>query len=101
MSDTVYDGTPTSSLALDGVIVEGGVAQLLWKTPSPHGWAVYNPSSTDGLWISSSVTAAPNAAGCIYVPPLGGYETPVGYHPVGCISIWGETTGAPFTARGW
>ncbi len=100
MSDTVYDGTVTRGSAVDGTITEGGVAQALGTT-STHGWAVYNPSSTDALWVSSSVTAAPNAPGCIYIPPLGGYETPSGYRPCGYVSLWGAVTGQPYTARGW
>lgn len=101
MVDICYDGTTLRSIALDGAIAEGGVAQVVWEFPTPRGWAIYNPSETDSLWVSSSTTAAPNLAGCIYIPPLGGYETPNGYRPVGYVSLYGANTGQPFTARGW
>lgn len=101
MVDTVYDGTTTRSFSIDGTVVAGGTAQTLWPFTCARGWAIYNPSSTDGLWVSSSTTAGPNIPGCIYIPPLGGYETPSGYRPVGYVSLYGAVTGQPFTARGW
>jgi hypothetical protein len=100
MTDVVYDGTTPPSRNIDSNIVAGGVAQVLYGTCA-HGWAVYNPSASDWLWVSSSTTAAPNAKGSIGIPPGGGYETPPGYHPVGPISIYGAVTGQPITARGW
>lgn len=102
MTDAVYDGTSTRGFSYDGTVAQGGVAQILWEGYSPpRGWACYNPSSTDWLWVSSTTEAAPNKAGCIGVAPLGGYETPGQYRPVGYVSIYGAVTGQPITARGW
>ncbi len=67
-----------------------------------NGFAVYNPDSTNDLWISDSTTAAVNGVGSIrIVANGGGFETPPGYKPLGAVSIVSATTGAKITARRW
>jgi hypothetical protein len=84
-------------------ITTGGTAQNLFSGNTPaNGWAVYNPDASEALWVSDSTTAAANAVGSIYIPALGGYETPHrGYRPLGPVSIVGATTGHKITARRW
>jgi|KBSMisStaDraftv2_1062788.scaffolds.fasta_scaffold00169_3 hypothetical protein len=99
---SVYDPVTARGYTFDGTITTGGIAQYLWGgLLAQNGWAVYNPSSTDELWASSSTTAAPNAPGSVRIAPLGGYETPAGYRPYGAVSVYGAKTGQPITARGW
>ena len=86
-----------------GNITTGGTAQQLFGGVVPaHGYAVYNPSPSVDLWVSHSTTAAPNGAGSIRVSANGGaYETPPGVAPGHAVSIYGATTGQPFTADTW
>lgn len=85
-----------------GTITTGGTAQLLFGGQTPaSGYAIYNPDPATALWVSDSVTAAPNGVGSIYVPPLGGYETPFNYSPAGPVSLVSATTAHKFTARRW
>lgn len=84
-------------------IATGGTAQNLFSGTIPaNGFAVYNPDASNDLWISDSTTAAANNTGSIRVPANGGgYETPVGYKPIGVVSIVGASTGQKITARRW
>jgi len=92
--DNAVDGSTT--------IATGGTAQNLFSGTVPaNGFSVFNPHATEYLWLSDSTTAAANAAGCIPVAPLGGYETPPGYRPVGAVSVIAVTTGHAVTARRW
>lgn len=85
-----------------GTITTGGTAQSLFSGAiPPNGFTVLNPDPANYLWINIGGTASPNGSGCIPVPPLGGYETPPTYSPHGAISIYGGTTGQPFTAIKW
>jgi hypothetical protein len=84
-------------------ITAGGTAQDLFSGNTPaNGWAVFNSDASEALWVSDSHTAAANGTGSIYIPPLGGYETPHrGYRPIQRVSLIGATTGHKFTARKW
>ena len=84
-------------------ITTGGTAQLLFGGVAPtNGFSVYNPDSVNDLWVSDSTTAAANGTGSIRVAANGGgYETPVGYKPIGSISVVGATTGQKISARRW
>ncbi len=101
-SVAIASGAAAAS-AGDTTITAGGVAQNLFAGVTPtNGWAVYNPDPSEDLWVSDSTTAAPNASGSIRVAANGGgYETPLGYAPVGAVSIYGATTGHKITARKW
>ena len=89
------------AVAGDGTIAAGGTAQNLFGGVVPaNAFWVGNPDTSEDLWISDSVTAAPGAAGSVKIPPGQVYETPIGYKPPGTpISIIGATTGHKFTAR--
>lgn len=97
--------TITGNPATDGstTITAGGTAQNLFAGVTPaNGFAVYNPNSSDDLWVSDSTTAAPNGVGSIRVAANGGgYESPNNYKPIGAISVYGPTTGDAVTARRW
>lgn len=102
MTDQVFDGTRPRGHAYDTTIAEGGTAQVIFESEeAQRGWAIYNPSATDWLWVSSSTEAAPNGVGSIPIAPLGGYETPPLYRPCGYVSVYGATTGQPITGRCW
>lgn len=91
----------SQATAGDTTITTGGTAQTLFSKPV-NGFAVYNPDATNDLWVSDSVTAVANGTGCIRVAANGGgYETPVGYKPVGNVSIVGAVTAQKITARRW
>ncbi len=93
-TNTVVDGS--------GTITTGGAAQNLFGGTVPAaGFEIYNPHGSDSLWISKQGTAAPNTSGSIEVPPGGMYTTPQAYVPNHVISIYGGTTGQPFTAERW
>lgn len=83
-----------------GTITTGGSAQQLFATVG-HGCYVANPDTTRSLWLSLTGTAAPNAGGSFELPAGAYYETPVGCKPAGAVSIYGATTGQPFTAGRW
>lgn len=95
----------TSAQGVDGstTITAGGTAQNLFSGATPtNGFSVGNPDASEDLWVSDSTTAAANGTGSIRVPANGGlYETPVGYKPVGAVSVVGATTGHKITARRW
>lgn len=98
--NTVSLGVPVSSG--DTTITTGGTAQFLFNQTPTNGFAVYNPDATNDLWISDSVTAVANGKGCIRVASNGGgYESPLGYKPMGMISIVGSVTAQKVTARRW
>lgn len=84
-------------------ITAGGTAQNLFGgVKPPHGFAVFNPDSTNDLWISDSTTASANGTGNIRCAANGGgYETPPGTPPVGVVSVVGAVTGQKITARWW
>jgi hypothetical protein len=92
-----------SSSASDATITTGGTAQNIFAGLVPtNGFAIYNPDSTNDLWISDSATALTNGLGSIRVASNGGwYETPVGYKPNHSVSIVGAVTGQKITARSW
>jgi len=99
----IISPTPGASTVVDGsgTITTGGTAQNLFTGTTPvAGFAVGNPGTTS-LWISKSTTAAPNAAGSVEVAPGMLYETPSEYTPNHAVSIYGATTGQPFTAERW
>jgi hypothetical protein len=91
--------------AVDGstAITTGGTAQALFNGTIPaNGFAIYNPDSSNDLWVSDSTTAAANGQGSIRVVANGGgYETPQNYRPLGAVSIIGAVTGQKITARRW
>ena len=81
-------------------ITAGGTAQALF-TPV-NGFEICNPDPSEDLWISDSTTAAANGTGSYRIVANGGiYTTPVGYKPIGQVSIYGATTGHKVTARRW
>lgn len=87
-----------------GTITTGGTAQSLFlgEVPTTRGFAVYNPDSSEYLFVDDGSPAVIN--GGIPVPPLGGYETPANYSPPDSsngVSIIGATTGHKFKARLW
>ena len=94
-TDTGSDGSAS--------ITTGGTAQNLFGSATPaNGFAIYNPNSTNDLWVSDSTTASANGQGSLRVPANGGsYETPPGYKPMGAISIVGAVTSQKITARRW
>ena len=94
-TDNAVDGSTT--------ITTGGTAQNLFGgTPPANGFAIYNPDSTNDLWVSDSATAAVNGVGSVRIAANGGgYETPAGYRPLGAVSILSAATGAKITARRW
>ena len=90
-----FDGSTT--------ITTGGVAQTLFngKIP-PNGFEICNPDANEDLWVANGTTASPNGIGSYRVAANGGtYTTPVGYGPIGVVSIIGTTTGHKITAKGW
>ena len=84
-------------------ITTGGTAQALFGSTVPtNGYAIYNPDLSNDLWVSDSATAVANGAGSVRIPANGGgFETPVGYKPVGVVSIVGAVTAQKITARRW
>ena len=96
-------GGRDNAVAGDTTITAGGTAQTLFGGVVPiNGYAVYNPDSTNDLWVSDTGTAASNGQGSIRVAANGGgFETPGSYRPVGVISVIGASTGQKITARRW
>lgn len=96
---------PDTGTAIDGstTIASGGTAQTLFGGATPsNGFAIYNPDSTNDLWVSDSTTAAANGQGSLRVPANGGsYETPGSYKPIGAVSVIGAVTSQKITARRW
>jgi hypothetical protein len=88
---------------ISGTITTGGTAQvLLAASTGANGYSVYNPDSTNDLWISESGNALANASGSVRIPANGGwYEQPPGSTPALPVSIVGAVTGQKFTARWW
>ena len=85
-----------------GFITLGGTAQYLFDGVIPlNGFEIFNPSATSSLWISKVGVAAPNASGSIEIAPGALYMTPETYKVAKAISIYGDTTGQPFTAERW
>ena len=86
-----------------GTIATGGTAQQLFGGTTPaHGFMVYNVDGANILWISLTTTAAANTAQSIPLPPMGGnFVTPMGFVPIGAISIIGQSSGQQFTAIKW
>lgn len=81
-----------------GSIAAGGTAQLLAAANAARtGFELQNDSNGD-LWISELATAVIGAPS-IRIPPGALYETPLGGHGTGAISIIGATTGQSFSAR--
>jgi hypothetical protein len=95
----------SGNAASDGstTLTTGGAAQSLFGGTVPvNGWAIYNPDATNDLWVSDSATAVVNGVGSIRVIANGGgYETPLGYKPIGVVSVIGATTNQKITARRW
>lgn len=86
-----------------GAITAGGTAQNLFGGFTPiNGFAVYNPDSTNDLWVSMGGTAAANDQGSIRIASNGGgFETPTDAKPQGPISIVGANSSQKFTAFMW
>lgn len=96
---TALSGTSASG---DTTIAAGGAAQNLFSGATPiNGFRVSNPDPSEYLWISDSGAAVANGAGSEPIPPLGWFETPPGYKPVGPVSAVAATTGHKVTARSW
>ncbi len=91
--------------AADGssVLTSAGVAQTLFGGVVPvNGFALYNPDSTNDLWVCEGGSAVANGSGSVRVAANGGwYETPVQYRPMGAVSLVGMIAGQKFTARRW
>lgn len=87
-------------MSFSGTITTGGVAQNITTSVPSGGWGVYNPHASLMLWVSDEGPAAPNAPGSIPVPAYGWYETAPGSATFGIPSIYGSTTGQPFTYKG-
>jgi len=91
--------------SVDGstVLGIGGVAQYLFGGATPlSGYEVSNPHPTEDLWVTDQGKAVIGAVGCFRVSYNGGtYTTPIGYAPMGPISIIGATANHKVTARAW
>ena len=86
----------------DTTVAAGGTAQLLFSGATPaNGWKLCNPDPAEDLWVSDSVTAAPNGPGSTRVPAGGILTTEPLEKPCGPISVYGATTGHAITARAW
>lgn len=84
-------------------IVTGGVPQFLFGGSTPlSGYEVSNPHPTEDLWVTDQGTASIGGVGCFRVSYQGGtYTTPLGYAPLGPVSVVGAVTGQNITARAW
>jgi hypothetical protein len=83
-----------------GTITAGGTAQVLAAAnPARRGVFVQNHSGAD-LWLNDLGVAAA-AQPSIRIPAGMTCEFPLGCVPVTALSIFGATTGQPFTAREW
>ena len=92
-----------AAAALDGsgTITAGGTAQLLFSGAVPvNGFSVQNNHASETMWVNDNGTAGTNA-GFQVVSGGGIYTTPVGYKPMGAVSIEAASTSHPFTARRW
>lgn len=82
-----------------GTITTGGTAQTLAAANTTRTYFdVYNPDTTNDLWISFTTTATANGQGSIRVPANGGGYIRDTSVPLGAISIVGAVTGQKFTA---
>lgn len=95
----------SNAYSVDGStsIVTGNVPQFLFQGSTPlSGYEVSNPHPTEDLWVTDQGTASIGGVGCFRVSYNGGtYTTPLGYAPLGPVSIIGATTGHRITARAW
>lgn len=92
------------TIGTDGstTIAAGTVAQDLFTGTTPsNGFSVYNIDPNEFLWINDDDEADEDTPGSIPIFPLGYFETPPGYRPIGPVSVWAETTGHKLTARMW
>ena len=94
-----------TAYSVDGstVLITGGVAQFLFGGSTPlSGYEISNPHPTQDLWVTDQGTASIGGVGCFRVSYQGGtYTTPLGYAPLGPVSIIGAVTGQNITARAW
>lgn len=92
----------TSPTDRSGTITLGGSAQTLMSANSSrHGFFVQNQSNAD-LWINDLGSSASASQPSIWLP-AGAFYTcdALSGVSVGSISIFGNTTSAPFAAREW
>lgn len=94
-----------NAYSVDGstTIVTGNVSQFLFGGSTPlSGYEISNPHPTEDLWVTDQGTASIGGVGCFRVSYNGGtYTTPLGYVPLGPVSIIGATAGHRITARAW
>jgi len=87
-----------------GTIPAAGGAYMMFDGITPStGYEVCNVDDVYDVWISDTTTAARNEAGSIRISAGGGtYTTPIGYRPLGPVSIVSyKSTGHKVTARAW
>ena len=84
-----------------GLIGTGGVAQVLAPANANRTrLTIVNVDAVNDIWISATVTAAPNKLGSIRIPANGGMLSFNGDAPGTQISIYGAVTSQQFTAFG-
>lgn len=103
MQTSLLAQSPSPGLSGDASITTGGTAQTLFNGVVPqNGFEICNPDATNDLWVSDSSVALANGQGSYRVVANGGtYTTPIGYGPVGPVSIVGAVTAQKITARRW
>ena len=91
---------PVTLIDRSGTIILGGAAQTISIANSiRHGFWIQNQSAGD-LWMSTIGTAAAGEPN-IWLPSGAYFEFPYTGVPSTAISLWGNTTGQPYTAREW
>ncbi len=91
----------TTAVSGSGTITLGGTAQTLFSGNIPvHGFMIANNSNGTLYWNDSG--NASDAGGSYPLPTTSPvFVSPLGYKPIGVISIYGGTTAQAFFARRW
>ncbi len=81
-----------------GTLTTGGTAQdAIPRRAGRQTFAIANPGTLD-LWVSFTGTAGANAAGSFKLAAGAIYEAPSNAVSDNPVSVFGATTGQPFTA---
>jgi hypothetical protein len=95
-------GSGVTKTDRSGVITLGGQAQTLMAANAARkGWSFQN-KSVGNMWfndLGANASSASNSA--TYLPPGSYYESEPNGASVQQISLYGDVTGAPFSAREW
>lgn len=83
-----------------GTITAGGVAQTLMAGNTSRGGFLLQSQSTGDLYFSAIGTASAST-GSIWLPAGAYFEFPANGITTAAISIFGSTTGQPFTSWEW